>query len=515
MMLLTLMDVLNELNYFHKEQLIDFVKLLEIRGCFDGENKSKFISDKIAQEYLGKPVKDVFAPFAQTLLAENKKNNENKDLSQEQKQSLDKERAVIEKIFQGQTLEDGVACLQQATQKRFLRQSFTSETISANTDGNNAVKRWEHSDKIDLSEEATAEQKELLKIFETFHLTSTVPFPKKVPDAIVIHGAPEMHARERIHFIPSDYAGPIFYLTNARGLFIYEPSFAAVLAAWFEDPSLEAKIRQTLNLYKANEYSWLNKIDDVEKKTNKKVEELKQAILNAINKENWPSGKGWYYKDPEAFERAAKVENRITLADWPTVMDMVEHLMIANRKEANQSCDFTLQPIYAFVPPGKDGISRVANTGDTLKAWYEKYGEQYINDKHLTAFISSNSEGLHNVGYQDAVLRMILAEKGKDIQTLNDYVMTVGPGNKKISLYNAFDALAKTLYEVITGWKAEQAKKASLLITMTGGNQATPHISKFGLFSQPTVAEQMIADEKENKNDIIAPPNAKGVNSKF
>lgn len=383
MMPTSLRDVFSQLGYQDNDQQIALTKLAEIRGCFDGQIKDSLISDEKAKELLTTQ----FAP----------------------------------------SLKQGIERLCDMTQKQWLRASFKKEGVGNGKDPVINVERWIDNNPTFFSKSI---EQQLLGMFKTLGLVDTVRFPEEKVAHVVVHGAMEDHASERINFIP-DFSGRLYYMSNPRGLFNSEPSLAPLLASWFGRPEAVSVIQAVLDInknIKSSDKHWLKNLDG-----------LKSDILKALDEKTWPTGKGWYYRNPEPFELAAKAENRSSLAGWPTAVDMVEYLLQQKAsREEGEFKNIEICPIYSV----RSG--RVANTEDNIADWYNLYGRQ-LPVNTTVVFVSNNSRSLHYIPFQDVILKKVLQTMAAAVDH-NLKVITVGPGANEISLSAATDVFAKIFY---------------------------------------------------------------------
>lgn len=390
-MAIILRDVLSYFGYKTWQQQSAIIQLLYYRGCFpEQETKEEFILNGSASKYADMPF---------------------------------------------DSLENGVSWLCDITQKKFLRATFQKEGIGREKDPVVNLERWKViDDELNLFQR-DAKDVELLSIFRALELVdaveATLPHPSTL-DHVVIHGGLEKFAKERVGFLKSyglkDFSGNLYYMTNPRGLFNDEPSLAAILATWFGDTNLKPMIQTVLDKHKdpkASNKNWL-----------KDLVGLKQEILAATGKIEWPTGKGWYYKNPEPFDKAATAESRQSLAGWPTAMDMIEHLVEQIKLEVpGHFTHISLIPIYSSRP------NRVANTEDNIEDFYINHAQHFPANSYVV-FISNNSLGLHYIPFQDVIARETL--KKLNAQPL--MIETVGPGSENICLSAATDVLAKIFY---------------------------------------------------------------------
>jgi len=383
----TLNEVFDLFGYKKQEQQSALIKLAAYRGCF-GEKNS------VGENYSDKVISNLEASV------------------------------LLSKTFV--TIQEGIAWWHEVTQKNWLRPSFNKEGFGKGKDPVINVERHHLTDAKQSSEDAN----QLFHCFKTLGLLDTTPFPDEKVNHVVIHGGIEKYASERIHFIP-DFSGQIVYVTNPRGLFNDEPSLAPILASWFNKPESEKLIQAVLDEHKDMKKSdkhWL-----------KDLEGLKKEILKKIGESNWPTGKGWYYKNPKPYEDAAQSERRQSPAGWPTAADMVDYLLQQRAKKENKFKHLEFIPIYS-VRPG-----RVANTEDNIEDWYATLGKHLPIDSKAI-FVSNNSLQLHYIGYQDVILKDALHKMGNIPGKNCCEVMTVGPGSNQTSLSYGTDALARTFF---------------------------------------------------------------------
>jgi hypothetical protein len=315
---------------------------------------------------------------------------------------------------------EGVNWVVDIFQKKMLRANRPKEGIGEDKNPIINVKRWDF---------ALDDNHELLKLFKTLELVDTVSWPEEKTSHVVLHGGISKFLLDRMNFI-NDFCGRLYYLTNPRGLFNDEAFLAEILADWFEMPNNISAIETVLSLHKdirTSKKNWLQDLGD-----------LKQEILIKLGVSSWPLNKGWYYKNPEPFDTAAKSERRQSLAGWPTVMDLVEYLLLS-RAAKNHGCfnHIELIPIYS-VRPG-----RVSNTEDTIEDWYTRYG-QHLPKGTLVTFVSNNSNGLHYISYQDAITKKVISNIEPTWKKIR--YITVGLGSDEISLFSAADVIAKIFF---------------------------------------------------------------------
>jgi len=414
----SLSNVFDSFGYNKPAEQIALTKLAAYRGCFDKEGyENTLISDAKASE-------------------------------------------LLEISFD--SLENGINWLCEITQKKWLRSTFRKEGMGADKDPVINMERWQEI----AQSVAASEESVFSAIFNTLSLVEAVGWPLESAEHVVIHGALENFVSERVHFL-KNFTGHLYYMSNPRGLFNNEPSLAPILAHWFEKADVTAKIQSVLDKNKdmrASDKNWL-----------KNLEGLKQEILDAIGESIWPTGKGYYYKNPEPFEQAAQAEGRQSLAGWPTAIDMVEYLIIKRQlKEPELFTNINLIPVYS-VRQGK-----VATTENNMEDFYKNYA-QHLPENTRIIFVSNNSQGLHYIHFQDVIAKETL--RRLNAQPLD--IITVGPAADKISLSAATDVFAKIFY----------TKRPEVLKTLQESTRAelpvseTLHLRMFGLKPEVLPAE--------------------------
>lgn len=395
----TLREVLISFNLNKPSMQIGFVQLAAYRGgLFDIGFKNQVITDEIVNQLLDSPFEE----------------------------SLESARLKL--------------CLY--TEKNWLRQTFKDEGAASNNDPVIHLIRW-----LEKEDKAIDDQAKLFSIFRKLELVDEVKWPEEKVSHVVLHGALEEHASERINSL-SDFDGELVYVTNPRMLFNWEPSFAPIVASWFDnwaDRQEEAiqRIQSVLEKHKdlkSSDKNWL-----------KDPQGLKQLILEVLGERVWPK-KGWYYQNPVPYEEAAKNEKRPTPEGLPTAMDMIEYLFNQLKKQyPDRFNHITLRPVYSV------RAGRVATTEDNMEDWYELYGKHLPVDTTIV-FVSNNSKGLHYIGYQDFQMKNTLSRMGKIPGMIANKAITVGKGASEIKLSSATDIFAKMFFSQLSYVERNQLK---------------------------------------------------------
>lgn len=146
------------------------------------------------------------------------------------------------------------------TESYWLRSTFNMEK-----GGNNNqlpaihVHRW-----LEKNENPSDIQTQLIPVFSKLGLVDEVKWPEEKVSHVVVHGALELYASARIKAL-SDFEGDLIYMTNPRMLFNWEPSFAPILASWFDNwfdrqelaiQRIKAVLDQHIDL-KTSDKNWL------------------------------------------------------------------------------------------------------------------------------------------------------------------------------------------------------------------------------------------------------------------
>lgn len=393
----TLEKVLNAYGYPREVQQIALVKLAAYSGCFGDKFKDKGVSD-ITDDEATELLKNSFA----------------------------------------HSLAEGVKRWSELTDKHMLRKNFKRERVGEGEDPFTNLERWlAQPEKPKDDKEGQA----WVKAFNDLGLTTTVPWPKDSKKSlVVIHGALEEHAKERLNFIPV-IPEILLYATNPRMCFNSEfASFAEVVADWFKYEGEKRVaaieiIKEVLirNMdFRKSDKNWL-----------KNPTGLQDEILQALGEKTWPTGKGAYYRNSEPYERSAKKEGRPSPAGIPAAIDMVE-LILRKRAiaEPGQRADFEVIPIYSLPEENRVATTK-DNVEDVFKWLLKLYGNEPPFDKLIWI---SNNDNLHYINYQDVQVKLAWEELEEIYGKMNVEIVTVGPGGDKINLLGGLDMLARQFY---------------------------------------------------------------------
>jgi len=386
-----LKEVLDIFGYTKENQQIALVKLAAYRNCFGDSYKDRKISD----------ISD--------------------------KEALELLKTPFESLI------EGIKWWCDVTDKNWLRKNFKIESVGTNQDAFINVERWL------LQPEKPAINKdgqEILKIFRALKLVDSIELPEEEkPDYFFIHGGLEKELKRRVGCLSQLRLpdGAVIRLgTNIRFLFNHETeAFAEIVAKFFGYTgeklvwgikAITAVLEENID-FKTSNKNWL-----------KDPKALQQAILDKLGEKEWYIDKGWYFKNRELYEEAAKNEKRPCVA-LPTAPDMLEHFIqkIA-LTEPGKFKNIKIVPVYSF----RSG--RVATTEDNI--------EDFLSDEKIRnctiAFISDN--GCHYVNYQDVITKETIKRLEETYGKMNIKVITVGLGRNEINLLGGLDVLAKQFY---------------------------------------------------------------------
>lgn len=404
-MTILLGNIIDQCAYTLEEQKIALMKLAAYRGCFGEEYKNKLIENTKAEEFL--------------------------------KKSFD-------------SFEEGLNWWSVTIDNSWLRKSFQNESFK-NSDPTLNVARWD----VDAKAVDNHEERELLSLLEQLKLVHAVAWPKEKVSHVIIHGAIEKFAQERVNFL-EDFSGTLVVMTSPRGLFNDEPSLAPILAGWLVEEKTIENIQKAIEIIQ----SVLDQHRDL-KKSNKNwlkdLRGLKDEILQALkvlNITRWSTDKGAYHKNPEPFNKTAEDEKREAPADWPSSIDMVEYLLKQKQiVHPGKFKDVKLYPIYS-VRPG-----RVATTEHNIEDWYDAFGRFLPKSPSPIVFVSNNSKGAHYIDYQHVITMETLQRLERSPGELTSRIHTVGAGATEIGLSAATDTLARIFFAKKQGFELRALQK--------------------------------------------------------
>lgn len=336
------------------------------------------------------------------------------------------------------------------TEQKWLRVNFKKEQESK--DPSIHIQRWMQESKPEIAEY----DQEFVKMFKALGLLDECKWADGDISVAVIHGAPEEHLRERIKFIPQNFKGPAFIVTNARMLFKYEPSFAPIVASWFVKccaqwkDRYEEAVERVQAVLKSTDKEWLTD-----------PQGMIQQILSKMEEKEWPKESA-YYRNPKPYEEDAKNGNRPSPAGLPTIHDLIEFL---SKRE--------IKPVYSVAP--KPPAITKDNARDLISG-------NYLPKNKPIIFISNNSKGLHYISYQDFMMKAALRELEETPGEYSHHVMTVGPGADCLNFPNGLDTFAKMFFEMLS------AEERRLLKSKLEGPKA-------GFFPAESVAQKKAGGE--------------------